>query len=74
VTICVDVPLSIIGFDPESHRMRVEALHPGVTLDEIRANTGFELLTAPSVATTDPPAPDEFEARRALDPERRFLA
>jgi glutaconate CoA-transferase subunit B len=44
-----------------------------VSLDQVRENTGFELLTAASLATTEPPAPDELELLRALDPERRFL-
>jgi glutaconate CoA-transferase subunit B len=65
--------LGLFGFDPDSRRMRVEALHPGVSLDQVRENTGFELLTAASLATTEPPAPDELELLRALDPERRFL-
>jgi glutaconate CoA-transferase subunit B len=53
--------------------MRIEATHPGVTVDAVRQNTGFELLEAPAVAVTDPPAPDELEMLRALDPDRRFL-
>jgi glutaconate CoA-transferase subunit B len=65
--------LGIFGFDPDSKRMRVEALHPGVALDRVRAETGFELLTAPAVAVTEPPADDELAMLRALDPERRFL-
>ncbi|MGH7389196.1 MAG: CoA-transferase subunit beta [Candidatus Rokuibacteriota bacterium] len=65
--------MGLLGFDPDSRRMHVEALHPGVTLDEIRANTGFELLTAPRIEATEPPAADELEALRALDPDGRFL-
>jgi glutaconate CoA-transferase, subunit B len=65
--------LGIFGFHPDSKRMRVEALHPGVTLDQVRAETGFELLTAPDVGVTEPPADDELAMLRALDPERRFL-
>jgi glutaconate CoA-transferase subunit B len=65
--------LGIFGFDPDSKRMRVEALHPGVALGHVRAETGFELLTAPAVAVTEPPTEDELALLRALDPERRFL-
>jgi glutaconate CoA-transferase, subunit B len=65
--------LGIFGFDPDSKRMRVEALHPGVTLDQVRSETGFELLTRPDVDVTEPPADDELAMLRALDPERRFL-
>jgi len=65
--------LGILGFDPETKRMRVEAVHPGVTPDAVRQNTGFELLEAPRIDTTDPPSDDELAMLRALDPERRFL-
>ena len=65
--------LGIFGFDPDSKRMRVEALHPGVTLETVRGETGFELLTAPDVGVTEPPTDDELAMLRALDPERRFL-
>jgi len=65
--------LGLFGFDPESRRMRLEALHPGVSLDQVRENTGFEVLTAASVATTEPPSPEELELLRELDPDRRFL-
>jgi glutaconate CoA-transferase subunit B len=65
--------LGILGFDPQSKRMRIEAVHPGVTVEQVRDHTGFELLTAPEVAVTEPPAADELAMLRALDPERRFL-
>ena len=66
--------LGVFGFAPDSRRMRVEALHPGITLDVVRDNTGFEILVPGDVETTAPPTADELEMLRALDPERRFLA
>ena len=65
--------LGVFGFEPESRRMRVEKLHPGVTLDTVRENTGFELLVADQVGIAEPPSSDELDMLRALDPERRFL-
>jgi glutaconate CoA-transferase subunit B len=65
--------LGTLGFDAATRRMRIEATHPGVTVDVIRQNTGFELLEAPQVVATQPPTPDELEMLRALDPDRRFL-
>ncbi len=65
--------LGILGFDPESRRMRIEAVHPGVSVETVKANTGFELLEAPRIKTTEPPSEDELAMLRALDPERRFL-
>ena len=66
--------LGIFGFDPGTRRMRVEALHHEVTLETVRANTGFELLTADPVGITAPPTADELDMLRALDPDRRFLS
>ena len=43
-------------------------------LEEVRDNTGFELLVGPEVATTAPPRADELAALRALDPERAYTA
>jgi glutaconate CoA-transferase subunit B len=65
--------LGILGFDPDSRRMRIEATHPGVSTDTVRQNTGFALLEAPRIETTEPPSDEELEMLRALDPERRFL-
>jgi glutaconate CoA-transferase, subunit B len=65
--------LGIFGFDLETRRMRVDSLHPGVTRAEVQEHTGFALLDAPEITETAPPAADELEMLRALDPERRFL-
>jgi glutaconate CoA-transferase subunit B len=65
--------LGMLGFHPETRRMRIEATHPGVDIASVRANTGFELAVAPEVTVTAPPSDDELAMLRALDPERRFL-
>jgi glutaconate CoA-transferase subunit B len=65
--------LGLLGFDPERRRMRLEALHPGVTVEQVQAATGFPLPAAEPLAVTEPPTPDELQLLRALDPERRFL-
>ena len=65
--------LGLFGFDPATRRMRIEATHPGVSIDVIRVQTGFELGVAPEVTVTEPPTAEELAMLRALDPERRFL-
>jgi glutaconate CoA-transferase subunit B len=65
--------LGIFGFEPETKRMRLEALHPGATKDAVVAATGFEVLVPERVAVTAPPTDDELAELRALDPDRRFL-
>lgn len=66
--------LALFDFDEEAGRMRVKALHPGVTAERVRENTGFELRIAPDAPTTEPPTEEELAALRHLDPERIYTA
>jgi glutaconate CoA-transferase subunit B len=54
--------------------MQIVALHPGITLEEVQANTGFGLEVAAEVATTEPPTERELVVLRHLDPERLYTA
>ncbi len=65
--------LGVFGFDPESRRMRLEALHTGVSVEEVKANTGFEVLVSDTLTTTKPPTDEELGILRMLDPARQFL-
>jgi len=61
--------LAVLGFDEASKRMRVESLHAGVTLEQVQANTGFELLVAEPLATTPPPTAEQLRVLRTeVDP------
>ena len=60
--------LAIWHFD-ETGEMRVDSLHPGVSLDALRAATGWEPKIAASVATTAVPTAAELRLiREELDP------
>ncbi len=62
--------LALMGYDPATKRMRVESLHPGVTKDDVMANTGFELLFAAPLGTTAEPTDRELEIlREEVDPQ-----
>jgi glutaconate CoA-transferase subunit B len=65
--------LGLFGFDVESRRMRLEALHSGVSVEEVKANTGFEVLVSDTLTTTKPPTDEELGILRGLDPARQFL-
>jgi glutaconate CoA-transferase, subunit B len=65
--------LGLFGFDPESRRMRLEAVHRGVTVAQVRGSVPFDLLVADDVIPTDPPSERELIVLRALDPARQFL-
>lgn len=66
--------LAIFGFDKTTRRMRVLALNPGVTAEEVQDNTGFKLDFDDNVASTAPPTESELRVLRELDPERLFTA
>jgi glutaconate CoA-transferase, subunit B len=66
--------LGILGFEEGSKRMELQALHQGVTADQIQANTGFELLIAADLTVTDPPRQNELAVLRHLDPDRLYTA
>ncbi len=61
--------LAVMSFDDESGLMRLESLHPGVTLAEVEANTGFDLPAAEDVGETQPPTEEEIALiRDHIDP------
>lgn len=61
--------LGVLRFDADSHEMILTAVHPGVTVEEIMANTGWPLKVAADLATTPEPTADELAIIRRFDPE-----
>ncbi len=41
--------LAVFDFDEETRRMRAIALNPGVSCEQVQANTGFPLAFAPDL-------------------------
>src|SRR5713101_1147289 len=52
--------LAVLDFHPATRRMRVLSLHPGVSLEQVQAATGFRLEEAESIAQTTPPTAEEL--------------
>jgi acyl CoA:acetate/3-ketoacid CoA transferase beta subunit len=62
--------LGTFDFATPDHRMRVRTRHPGVTIDEIAAATGFELVIDDDVPESRPPTDDEIRLiREVIDPD-----
>jgi glutaconate CoA-transferase subunit B len=59
--------LCIMKPGEETKEMTVVSLHPGVTMEAVRAATGWEVLAADRLAETMPPAATELEALRELN-------
>lgn len=60
--------LAVLDFETSDHRMRLASVHPGVTVDDVVSNTGFDLVVDESVQETRPPTDDEMAVINALDP------
>ncbi|MDA2933420.1 3-oxoadipate--succinyl-CoA transferase subunit B [Acidobacteria bacterium AH-259-D05] len=65
--------LGILEFDLKTREMKLAAVHPGITQEEVQEKTGFELPVSDDLEVTDPPSKEELQTLRALDPERRYL-
>jgi glutaconate CoA-transferase subunit B len=66
--------LAVFSFEDEERRMKVAALNPGVTREEVQDKTGFELIFDDDLTVTEPPSEHELSTLRLLDPERLFTA
>ena len=53
--------------EPRDGELTLVQVHPGVTVDEARAATGWELRVADDVTETPPPTELELQALRALE-------
>jgi acyl CoA:acetate/3-ketoacid CoA transferase beta subunit len=61
--------LASFDWDPVSHRMRLLSVHPGVTVDEVVAATGFDLVIGDGVPATREPTAEELRLiREVIDP------
>ncbi len=65
--------LCTFKFDERTGEMTVASLHEGVTADQVRENTPWDVKFADDVSTTPPPTDEEISRLRALDPERIYL-
>ncbi len=63
--------LAVLDFHPESKRMRLRSLHPGVTVEQVQAATGFELLLPDvDIPLTTPPTDEQVKLlRERIDPD-----
>ncbi len=62
--------LGVLDFEEKSKRMRLISVNPGVTVENVVENTGFELLMADSIEENDPPTDDELKIlREKVDPD-----
>ena len=66
--------LAVLNFDNSERRMQVESLHPAISLDQVKENTGFELLVSKNIGKTNPPSENELKIlRKDVDPHQYII-
>ncbi len=66
--------LGVMGYDEESKRMKVLAVHPGFSFENMQENTEFELMKADEIRVNEPPTMEELEIlRNEVDPNRYII-
>jgi acyl CoA:acetate/3-ketoacid CoA transferase beta subunit len=66
--------LGVFDFETPDHAMRLRSLHPGVSVDDVVAATGFELVIPDDVPTSRLPTPEELRLlTEVIDPKNTRL-
>ena len=58
--------LGVLEPDPESAELVLTALHPGVSVEQVRAETGWDLQVAAELSATPPPSAQELSVLRGM--------
>jgi glutaconate CoA-transferase, subunit B len=58
--------LALLDFEPDSRRMRLRGLQAGVTVAQVREQTGFDLLMGDDISELVPPSAEELAIYREL--------
>jgi glutaconate CoA-transferase subunit B len=61
--------LGILRFDPDTREMVLVSIHPGVTIEEVLANTGWSLRVVPELTQTPELTEEELAMLRRFDPQ-----
>ncbi len=71
--VAVVTDLGILEPD-ETGEMNLTTLHPGVSVEQVKANTGWDLKVASTLAVTEPPGEQELRIlRQELDPTGIYI-
>src|SRR5438105_5421772 len=61
--------MAVLRFPDGGGEAYLASLHPGSSLDDVRANTGWDLRVGPELAVTASPTAEELAELRRLDPD-----
>jgi len=61
--------LAVLDFATPDNSMRLVSLHPGVNVNDVVENTGFELVIPSNVPVSRAPSDEEMAAIARIDPK-----
>lgn len=66
--------LAILGFHPDNKKMMLLATQPGISIEQVVENTGFELLFDENITENEPPTLEEIRIlREEVDKDRFYI-
>jgi glutaconate CoA-transferase subunit B len=72
--VLVITDLGVYTFSKDSHEMVLSEMHPGVSLDTIKENIGWEVRVSDSLKVTTAPTEEKLRIiREDLDPQKIYL-
>jgi acyl CoA:acetate/3-ketoacid CoA transferase beta subunit len=61
--------LAVYGFDDKTKKMKLISLHPGVTIQEVKDNSSFEIIIPEKYAISPEPSDKDLDLlRNVIDP------
>jgi len=65
---CVYTNLGVFDFNGPNRQMQIVSLHPGVSVEEVIENTGFDVHVPAMIAVTKAPTEEQLAIIRQMDP------
>jgi 3-oxoacid CoA-transferase subunit B/glutaconate CoA-transferase subunit B len=66
--------LGVYGFDAATREMYLVAVHPGVTVEEIQANSSFPIPVSAQLTTSPAPTAEQQRILQEIDPAGLLIA
>ena len=66
--------LGVLGYDEKTKRMKLLSTQPGITVEQVLENTGFELILAEEITENEPPSAEELRIlREEVDKDKFYI-
>jgi len=66
--------LGVYGFDKDLKNMKLISTHPGVTIDQIKNSSSFDIIIPEEITVTKPPKKNELKILKKIDPTGIVIA